>query len=38
MPSTAIRRFDYDLSSRTLSVWFVPNGYRYDDVEGGLQR
>lgn len=30
MPSTAIRRTHYDAESRTLSVWFVPSGHRYD--------
>ncbi|AKR54725.1 hypothetical protein GCM10011321_20990 [Youhaiella tibetensis] len=30
MPSTAIRNFKYDPQSRTLSVWFVPTGKRYD--------
>jgi hypothetical protein len=35
MPSTAIRNIRYDPLSRTLSVWFVPSGDRYDyeDVE-----
>jgi hypothetical protein len=32
MPSTAIRRLEYDVASRTLSVWFVPSGRRYDYV------
>ncbi|TPM40577.1 KTSC domain-containing protein [Mesorhizobium sp. B2-3-4] len=30
MPSTAIRNTHYDPSTRTLSVWFVPSGRRYD--------
>ena len=30
MPSTAIKNFRYDPESRTLSVWFVPTGKRYD--------
>jgi hypothetical protein len=30
MPSTAIRRFEYDPGRRILSVWFEPRGYRYD--------
>ncbi|TKT69713.1 KTSC domain-containing protein [Aquamicrobium sp. LC103] len=30
MPSTAIRRTSYDPTARTLSVWFVPSGNRYD--------
>ncbi|RUU13064.1 KTSC domain-containing protein [Mesorhizobium sp. USDA-HM6] len=35
MPSTAIRNLHYDASTRTLSVWFVPSGdrYDYDEVE-----
>lgn len=30
MPSTAIRNTQYDPATKTLSVWFVPSGYRYD--------
>lgn len=30
MPSTAIQSMNYDLATRTLSVWFVPSGNRYD--------
>jgi hypothetical protein len=30
MPSTAIRRFDYDPGRQILSVWFEPRGARYD--------
>ena len=30
MPSTVIRKTDYDRATRTLSVWFVPSGDRYD--------
>lgn len=30
MPSTDIRDSRYDPDSRTLSVWFVPSGRRYD--------
>lgn len=30
MPSTAIRDSRYDPDTRTLSVWFVPSGQRYD--------
>lgn len=30
MPSTAIRKMHYDVPTRTLSVWFVPSGDRYD--------
>ncbi|RWP28975.1 KTSC domain-containing protein [Mesorhizobium sp.] len=30
MPSTVIQSINYDPATRTLSVWFVPNGNRYD--------
>lgn len=30
MPSTSIRRFEYDEAARVLSVWFVASGRRYD--------
>jgi hypothetical protein len=30
MPSTSIRKTDYDAATRTLSVWFVASGKRYD--------
>ncbi|RWQ68748.1 MAG: KTSC domain-containing protein [Mesorhizobium sp.] len=30
MPSAAIQSMNYDPATRTLSVWFVPSGYRYD--------
>jgi len=30
MPSTVIRNTNYDPATRTLSVWFVPSGKRYD--------
>jgi hypothetical protein len=30
MPSTVIRNTRYDPETRTLSVWFVPSGYRYE--------
>jgi hypothetical protein len=38
MPSTAIRRFDYDPGRQILSVWFEPRGTRYDyaDVPSAL--
>ena len=37
MPSTAIRRFDYDARSRALDVTFVTGRrYRYFAVPGGL--
>ena len=30
MPSTSIRRSEYDPHTRVLSVWFVASGRRYD--------
>lgn len=30
MPSTSIRKSEYDPDRRTLSVWFVASGKRYD--------
>ncbi|WP_136620834.1 MULTISPECIES: KTSC domain-containing protein [Mesorhizobium] len=30
MPSTVIRNTNYDPTTRTLSVWFVPSGNRYE--------
>ena len=30
MPSTSIRKAEYDAESRVLSVWFVTSGKRYD--------
>jgi hypothetical protein len=30
MPSTSIRKTQYDPATRTLSVWFVTSGNRYD--------
>jgi hypothetical protein len=30
MPSTSIRKTDYDPQKRVLSVWFVASGRRYD--------
>ena len=30
MPSTSIRKAEYDPESRVLSVWFVTSGKRYD--------
>lgn len=30
MPSTSIRKIRYDPANRTLSVWFVASGNRYD--------
>jgi hypothetical protein len=34
MPSTSIRKFDYDPDKRILSVWFVASGrqYEFEDV------
>lgn len=30
MPSTSIRKMEYDPEKRVLSVWFVASGKRYD--------
>ena len=30
MPSTSIRKADYDPRTRVLTVWFVASGRRYD--------
>jgi hypothetical protein len=30
MPSTSIRKTEYDPATRTLSVWFVSSGRRYE--------
>ena len=30
MPSTSIRKSEYDPDARVLSVWFVVSGKRYD--------
>jgi hypothetical protein len=30
MPSTSIRKTEYDPEARILSVWFVASGRRYD--------
>jgi hypothetical protein len=30
MPSTSIRKTEYDPETRVLSVWFVASGKRYD--------
>lgn len=30
MPSTSIRRMEYDPHTKVLSVWFVASGRRYD--------
>ncbi|MBZ9661199.1 KTSC domain-containing protein [Mesorhizobium sp. ESP-6-4] len=33
MPSTSIKKTEYDPASRVLSVWFVASGKRYDFEE-----
>ena len=33
MPSTSIRRSEYDPDTKILSVWFVASGKRYDYEE-----
>jgi hypothetical protein len=33
MPSTSIRKSEYDPESEVLSVWFVASGKRYDYEE-----
>ncbi|WP_214477504.1 KTSC domain-containing protein [Mesorhizobium sp. dw_380] len=33
MPSTSIRKFEYDPDSRFLSVWFVASGRHYEFLE-----
>lgn len=30
MPSSTIARFEYDAQERTLSIWFISSGRRYD--------
>jgi hypothetical protein len=30
MPSTSIRKTEYDPETRVLSIWFVASGTRYD--------
>jgi len=30
MPSSAVRRIEYDDERGTMSVWFEPDGHRYD--------
>lgn len=30
MPSTSIRKFEYDPDRKVLSVWFLASGKRYD--------
>ncbi|MCF6126588.1 MULTISPECIES: KTSC domain-containing protein [Mesorhizobium] len=33
MPSTSIRRFEYNPGTRVLSVWFVASGRQYDFLD-----
>ncbi|ESY09838.1 KTSC domain-containing protein [Mesorhizobium sp. M0615] len=33
MPSTSIRKFDYDPNTRVLSVWFVASGKHYEVLD-----
>ncbi|WP_245465094.1 MULTISPECIES: KTSC domain-containing protein [unclassified Mesorhizobium] len=33
MPSTSIRKFEYDPETRVLSVWFVASGRQYDFLD-----
>jgi hypothetical protein len=33
VPSTSIRKTDYDPASRVLSVWFVASGKRYESED-----
>ena len=33
MPSTSIRKFEYDSETRVLSVWFVTSGRHYEFME-----
>ncbi|MER9403402.1 KTSC domain-containing protein [Mesorhizobium caraganae] len=33
MPSTSIRKFDYDPSTRVLSVWFMASGKQYEFLD-----
>ncbi|MER8677061.1 MULTISPECIES: KTSC domain-containing protein [unclassified Mesorhizobium] len=33
MPSTSIRKFDYDPNTRVLSVWFVASGKHYEFLD-----
>ncbi|MES0051712.1 MULTISPECIES: KTSC domain-containing protein [unclassified Mesorhizobium] len=33
MPSTSIRKFDYDPNTRVLSVWFVASGKKYEFLD-----
>jgi hypothetical protein len=33
MPSSVIRKSAYDEATRTLSIWFIPSGKRYDYLD-----
>ncbi|ESZ31979.1 KTSC domain-containing protein [Mesorhizobium sp. L2C066B000] len=33
MPSTSIRKFDYDPNTRVLSVWFVASGKKFEFLD-----
>ncbi|MES0179666.1 KTSC domain-containing protein [Mesorhizobium sp. M0025] len=33
MPSTSIRKFDYDPNTKVLSVWFVASGKHYEFLD-----
>ncbi|WP_081725451.1 KTSC domain-containing protein [Mesorhizobium sp. L2C085B000] len=33
MPSSSIRKFDYDPNTRVLSVWFVASGKHYEFLD-----
>jgi len=37
MPSTSIRKFEYDPDSRILSVWFVASGRHYQFLDVPLE-
>ncbi|ESX10521.1 KTSC domain-containing protein [Mesorhizobium sp. M1148] len=37
MPSTSIRKFDYDPDTRVLSVWFVASGKQYEFLDVPLE-
>lgn len=38
MPSTSIRKTEYDPQTKVLSVWFVASGKRYDYEAVARQR
>ncbi|TRC98293.1 KTSC domain-containing protein [Mesorhizobium sp. WSM4303] len=37
MPSTSIRKFDYNPNTRVLSVWFVASGKHYEFLDVPLE-